>query len=214
STLDAAGGVHLMLAIDRGDGAWQPHEVKPIAINSLVEGRLAVDEAGWVYLAWIERVGAATHVWAAAESRDAKQPPARIDINGTRPLRTDLALVSRWGHTRVAWLEKPEPNRLGVAATRTAAAGMWTAAEESPASVEPYLELEMAIDGLGNAAFTWKDGQLSPCGVRKIGATWTSLCGLPRPNFTAPTPGISVNARGRAFATFYDGDGVGVATFD
>ncbi|MBA3394187.1 MAG: hypothetical protein H0T89_16180 [Deltaproteobacteria bacterium] len=213
-TYDASGAIHLMLAIDRGDGAWQPHEVKKVAINSFAEGRLAVDEAGWVYLAWIERVGTATHVWSAAESREAKLPPARIDSNGVRSLRTDLALVSRSAHTRVAWLEKAEERRLGVVPTRTASAGMWTAAEESPATVEPYLELEMAIDGLGNPAFTWKDGQLSPCGVRKIGATWTSMCGLPRPNFTAPTPGISVNARGRAFVSFYTGVGVGVATFD
>lgn len=213
-TIDATGAVHLMLAIDRGDGAWQPHEVKKVAINSFVEARLAVDEAGWVYLAWIERVGTATHVWAAAESREAKLLPARIDGNGVRPLRTDLALISRWGHTRVAWLEKPETNRLGVAATRTATAGMWIATEESPATEEPYLDLAMAIDGFGNPTFTWKDGQLSPCGVRKLGATWTSLCGLPRAGFTAPTPGISVNARGRAFVSYYDGVGVGVATFD
>jgi hypothetical protein len=204
----------LFLAVDRGDKQWQPHEVAKPPLNSLAEAEVAVDDEGRVFFAWLQTIGSTTEVWAISESALARTTPARIDGN-TRPVRENLELASRYGHTRIAWLEKPAENQLGVAVTRAAASdGAWSPIEESTTSVHPYLDLAMAIDGMGNPAFTWKDGNLDPCGVRRIGSTWRELCGLPSPNFTAPSPGISVNARGRAFVSFFGGNGTGLATFD
>lgn len=211
---DATPNAHLFLAVERGDGMWKGHEIRQGGANVIQDIAIAAAEDGWVYVTWREVSSAGEQIWGFAEAADRSTPPTRLDGGAQVFQRTGMALQSRWGHTGLAWLEKPEENRLGKVGTRIARDGAWGEIEWSTDAVEPYLELHMAIDAKGHFAFTWENGDLVPCAARKQGSTWTEFCELPSPNFTAPSGSVAVNARGRAYVSVFTGRSIQIAAFD
>lgn len=205
----------LHVAITRDDKTWKIFDVRSGDPNALRNIQVIVADDGWVYATWHEeRAGGEQLFSTAYGANDRIVAPARIDGGASVASRSHETLRSRWGHTAIAWLEKPTAGQLGKVGVRYGRDGMWSEIEYSPSSAEPHVELDMDVDALGNLAFTWENGSLTPCGARKTGGTWDQYCKLPAPNFTAPVGSVTVNARGRTYVSVYNGRAIEIGAFD
>jgi hypothetical protein len=212
---DATPTAHLHVAIARDGKTWTTNEIGSGDPNALRNIQVAVDEDGWVYVTWHQTHAGGEQMWSAAfGTNNRTTAPARIDGGAVVASRRDERLVSRWGHTAFAWLESAQENQLGKVAVRVAHDGTWANVEYSTGDVEPYVDLDMAVDPMGNLGFNWKNGNLKPCAARKAGAAWSEDCQLPAPGFTAPIGSVSMNARGRAYVSVFTGDSIEIAAFD
>lgn len=206
---------YVHVAITRDDKTWKIFDLRSGDPNALRSIQLAIADDGWVYATWHEELAGGEQIWSAAYgTKDRIVAPARIDGGATVASRTHERVKSRWGHTAVAWLEKPAAGQVGKVAVRSAQDGVWGPLEYSTDAVHPHAELGMDLDEVGNLAFTWENETLTPCGARKTGATWAEYCKLPAPNFTAPVASVSVNARGRTYVSVYNGRAVDIGAFD
>jgi hypothetical protein len=180
----------------------------PVAVTPLTGGgspRVAMDDAGTIFLAWTATSGLNTLTFFVVRAPDGTLGPIGSSAAGQSGASPTIA-AAHDGHAIIAWSRSDGTHAIIQAATRAPGAASFTAVGDLSDSAQSASSPDVAVGDGGDAAITWmrSDGThlIVQVARREGDGLFSTGLGLSPTTVDSRYPAVAVNADGQVVVSW------------